>query len=914
MISNEVFGAFLNCRRKAYFRQASQSGEVAESERVQLDLDKTYRRTALDWFLGEHCPGEVLRDPPTLEAAIRSRARFIVGATAQSGNLCSRLELLERVDAEQGNAARYAPVLFVSNNKVTKNDRLLLAFQALALSLVEGTVPAAGKILHGMVPKVMRVRLGSLVEEARRLIARIEADAAEKAAPTLTLNRHCSACEFRKGCQALAEETDDLSLLRCLSEKEILAQRKRGVTTLTHFSHTYRPGRRGKRRAGKAPKHDPALQALALREKKVYVMDAPALPDPKVALYLDVEGVPDRDFYYLIGLLVVEGSGSTFHRFWADDTSQEKPAWDDCLRVIKSFPDYILYHYGQYESRFLDRMKWRGNEDQGEAIDRILGRSCNVLSVIHSHVSFPTRSNSLKDIAGLLGFQWSVEGASGLQALAWRLAWELRREDALKQKLLLYNQEDCLALKRVTEFILSICAGTPPASGEGQPSVAHADDLQRPGTFRARKTKFFCPELEYINKCAYSDYQREKVYVRTSPAVRKSQKRMLRKSKRRLKVNQEVECGRPGKCPECGSKKVGDRSLFPSQMSRKVVLDLKFTNSGVKRWLVRYSSRRYQCERCQATFHADEYRAARPRLGPNLSAWAIYHHVALRQSHEDVAQSLNELFGFTFPSTVLSKMKPRLTAMHQTTYEKLKEKLRCGPLVHADETKALVKGHSGYVWVFSNLEEVVYVYTPTRDGGILENVLAGFTGVLVTDFYAAYDGVKCPQQKCLIHLMRDVNDDLFHNPFDEELKQVAQKLVGVLKPLIATIDKYGLKRHFLHKHKKDVDGYFEYLAVQKFQSELARHYQKRVDKYKEKLFTFLDHDGVPWNNNNAEVAVKRFASRRKLMGASFTEKGIQDYLVFLSIHQTCRNKNVSFLRFLLSGKLDLDAFVEARGR
>src|SRR5262249_26374247 len=108
----------------------------------------------------------------------------------------------------------------------------------------------------------------------------------EKAAPTLTLNRHCSACEFRKDCLALAEETDDLSLLRCLSEKEILAQRRRGVTTLTQLSYTYRPSRRGKRRARKGGKHDPALQALALREKKVYVMDAPVLPDPKVALYL----------------------------------------------------------------------------------------------------------------------------------------------------------------------------------------------------------------------------------------------------------------------------------------------------------------------------------------------------------------------------------------------------------------------------------------------------------------------------------------------------------------------------------------------------------------------------------------------------------------------------------------------------
>ena len=72
----------------------------------------------------------------------------------------------------------------------------------------------------------------------------------------------------------------------------------------------------------------------------------------------------------------------------------------------------------------------------------------------------------------------------------------------------------------------------------------------------------------------------------------------------------------------------------------------------------------------------------------------------------------------------------------------MKEKLRKGTLAHADETKAPVKGHSGYVWAFTNLEEVVYAYTPTRDGDILDKVLEGFSGVLVSDFYSAYDGVK----------------------------------------------------------------------------------------------------------------------------------------------------------------------------
>jgi hypothetical protein len=68
-----------------------------------------------------------------------------------------------------------------------------------------------------------------------------------------------------------------------------------------------------------------------------------------------------------------------------------------------------------------------------------------------------------------------------------------------------------------------------------------------------------------------------------------------------------------------------------------------------------------------------------------------------------------------------------------------------------------------------------------------------------------------------------------------------------------------------------------------------------------KLFTFLEHDGVPWNSNNAEHAIKAFARLRNLIGAKSSQKGIRDYLVLLSISETCRYKGMNFLEVLRSG-------------
>ena len=242
-------------------------------------------------------------------------------------------------------------------------------------------------------------------------------------------------------------------------------------------------------------------------------------------------------------------------------------------------------------------------------------------------------------------------------------------------------------------------------------------------------------------------------------------------------------------------------------------------------------------------------------------------------------------------------------------------RLRAGMLIHADETKIKLKRSIvGYDWAFTSSESVVYLYHPTREGIFLKETLADFSGIVVSDFYAAYDSVTCRQQKCHLHLMRDINDDLLRHPFDEELKELARRYTLTLKAIVETIDRHGLKTKFLSKHKRNVGALLDWMAKREVTSEVAQVYKSRIVKYGERLFTFLDYDGVPWNNNNAENALKLVASRRRLFGTSVSEAGLKDYLVFLSIYQTLRRKGISLLRFLLSGETDLEKFVASYRR
>src|SRR5262249_38293233 len=127
--------------------------------------------------------------------------------------------------------------------------------------------------------------------------------------------------------------------------------------TVTQLSCTFRMRKRGKRVKTQQRPHYFALQALALREKKVYVLGTPSLPKAPVRLYCDCEGDPERGFVYLIGLTVVGGGEEKHYSCWADSEAEERSAFRQFLDVVARFPDAVLFYYGSYERTFLRRMR-----------------------------------------------------------------------------------------------------------------------------------------------------------------------------------------------------------------------------------------------------------------------------------------------------------------------------------------------------------------------------------------------------------------------------------------------------------------------------------------------------------------------------------------------------------------------------
>ena len=540
------------------------------------------------------------------------------------------------------------------------------------------------------------------------------------------------------------------------------------------------------------------------------------------------------------------------------------------------------------------RARWTSTDEDAAFIDQLIDGSTNLVAMIYGKIYFPAYSNSLKEIARWLGFEWTWPQASGGAAIVLRRHWELTAKDQLRRELLTYNIEDCRATELVADAIKCICGH----DREGQEKFQTVNVSSLEVGFQRTFGKFagVLPEFEKINTAAYWDYQRSKVYVRTDKAVRQSLCKSANPTKRVAVEKEVIVDDRPKGCPRCGASKI----WIAVRMSN-VNFDLKFTRRGIKRWAVRYRYNNYKCGACKAQM--TPY-ATDSKYGPNIRAYIAYLLLELRLSHRKVREHIATVFGVTVLNTMVNDMKRAMAKKYEPTYRAILEQIVAGPVVHADETKGVVYGGGHYVWIFANLNSVAYVYSASREASKLNEVLSGFRGVLVSDFYIAYDLLPCPQQKCLIHLMRDINEDLLKYPFNEELTFVAQRFGILLRGIVETIDRHGLKKFYLQKHKRSAQQFLSEVVSLDCSTEVGGALKKRIDKSKDKLFTFLDHDGVPWNNNNAEHAVRAFTRLRNGMATS-TPKGTTDYCILLSLQQTLRNRGIDFLEFLRLGRTEI---------
>jgi predicted RecB family nuclease len=502
LVTNDVFLDFIECRYRWYLKLTGAAGQRPGLVDLSDKLREAYHSQAREHLLQIHRDeGKHVCTDVGLSGVFANRYDLAIDVTATDANASVLFDALMATPGNlNGRPPDYIPVIFVNNDKLSKEDELRLGLCASVLIRWHACRPSFGRILYGSDLRIRRVKLDRALVQANKVLEEIRAlDERASEPPPLRLNSHCPTCVFRNSCRATAVEKDDLSLLRGIKEKEIAKLRNKGIFSVTQLSYTFRPRKRSKRSNPRTVKYYHALKALAIREKRIYVVGKPELTITGTPVYIDVEGTPDRDLYYLIGLRIPGATSVVQRSLWAEGRADEENIWREFLQFISNIENPQLLYYGSYETVFLRRLKKRygdTTEDGRSVVHGLMKSAHNILSILYGHVYFPTYSNGLKDIASYLGFNWSIEEPSGERSLALRREWELTRSETAKQDLINYNADDCAALEVVVKTLFQLIPSDDALpTALPHPNAIHVDSLKPQTPYRLGPVDFVLPEL-----------------------------------------------------------------------------------------------------------------------------------------------------------------------------------------------------------------------------------------------------------------------------------------------------------------------------------------------------------------------------------------------------------------------------------
>lgn len=883
MITNELISDLVYCKRKYYLRLNKKQRRDEFSEFITHKKKTIFKKYREECLLKISCIIENSEYEP-VNKKMFVKEYYLSNILFHSNEFYLHLDFLEIKHIKSSYSI--TPIFIHPFSRISKEYRAY--YQTITWKYAEYRNIQISKIKIICGEELILRSIKTNDEIARGVLCRRLGLTEDEIHKSFTKIKHCNKCGNWEICKDILIERDDLSLLGNISSKEITNYNNKGIFTINQLSFAFRPTKSKMKATNRNRRFQYGLRALALREKKTIIQNIPDFHEKKCLIYFDFESIPEKKFIYLIGLLVVENGVNKKYSFWANKTDNEESIFIKFFSILKNKKDFTCYHYGAFELIKLREFNKKHRYKYDSELSLVEDNSINVLSIFNSNIHPPTYTNGLKDIASYFSFKWTIPNASGIKCLILREKWNKNNNENIKTQIKIYNIEDCMALDHIIQNIKSF-----------QINKESGDYIKLNKLYSYKKYGHNSYNTEYfknIAKYAYFDYQRTKVFLQTNKRLKKINKDN-RKKKPQVAVNKQVKLNERCLCPKCISCNV-----YIHDSRTRTILDLKFMAAGIKRWVIEYKIYRFKCTDCGFSFVNPATKKIIPRnhYGYNLKVWVIYQNIACRVPMNKIQETLESVFKLFIEEGRLLSFKQEIAKKYRPLYDKYIENLIKGNLIHADETRISIRGieSKGYVWIVTNMETVVFIFRKNREVDFLKKLLNDFNGVFISDFYSGYDNIPCKQQKCLIHLIRDLNDDLYKNPLDFKYKEIVIRFADLLNIIISTVNNKGLKKRFLNKHKRDINVFYKWLINSQSDSELFQSYRKRFLKNREKLFQFINEDGIPWNNNNAEHGIKHFAAYRKIADGLFTISRIDDYLILLSIFQTCKYRKIDFLHFL----------------
>jgi predicted RecB family nuclease len=277
----------------------------------------------------------------------------------------------------------------------------------------------------------------------------------------------CKLCHWRTECMKTLERSDDLTLLPGLgrSMRQELIDRIPTVDELanTEIEQFIEGGTTIFTGIGikSLEKFKARADLVKSQNPEPYLTEPIALPDPERELFFDIEVDPMQNFCYLHGFVERSNSDNNtekYQAFYAVDLSPEaeEKAFEDAWQYIFKNQPCTIYYYSKYE-----RTIWRKLQSKystvcsSEEIETLFdpANSIDLLDVVRKYTEWPTKDYSIKTLAQFLNFEWRDEDPSGAASIEWFQRWSESKDQKIKQRILEYNEDDCLATRVLLDKI-----------------------------------------------------------------------------------------------------------------------------------------------------------------------------------------------------------------------------------------------------------------------------------------------------------------------------------------------------------------------------------------------------------------------------------------------------------------------------
>jgi len=273
------------------------------------------------------------------------------------------------------------------------------------------------------------------------------------------------------------------------------------------------------------------------------------------------------------------------------------------------------------------------------------------------------------------------------------------------------------------------------------------------------------------------------------------------------------------------------------------------------------------------------------RVGIRLMSLVSYLHIGCRMPKAVIQGYLKSLYGLHLALGEITKILHKVAELGKGEYEKILHLVRGSPAVNADETGWREDGKNGYVWSFTTPKVRYFVRDASRGSQVPERVLGQeYDGVVVSDFYAAYNILLGRHQRCWVHLIRDLRNLVEANPKNRGLAIWVGKIKSVYRRAKAFSSKDPKKRQQqrLEFEKELMRLARPYVKREVLQQTLAR----RMERFLSELFVFVECPEVSSDNNAAERAIRPVVIARKISGGTRSAKGSDTKMTLMSLFGT----------------------------